>query len=66
MGWTLERIPFSWEKRRRHGVTYLWPVRWEWESYFSSYGLVYGYALTKRNAEKALIESERELLSQRP
>lgn len=65
MAWKLERISLSWEKRKRHGVTYLWPVRWEWESCFSSYGLMYGYALTKRNAERQLIAAERELLSGR-
>jgi hypothetical protein len=65
MGWKLERIPLSWEKRRCHHVTYLWPVRWEWESYFSSHGLMYGYALTKRTAERHLSAAERELLSGR-
>lgn len=66
MGWKLERIPLSWEKRRRFGVTYLRPVRWEWESYFSAYGLMYGFAFTKRTAAKRLAEAERELLSQYP
>jgi hypothetical protein len=62
VSYKLERIPFSWERRNLGRLPYLYPVRWEWESFFSSYGLAYGYALSKRGASKCLLEAERELL----
>lgn len=63
MGWKLERVPRNtWEKRHLGPLPYLYPVRWEWESFFSSHGLAYGFAFTKRGAEKALLRAERELI----
>lgn len=34
------------------------PPLWEYEVAFSSHGLIYGYALTKRRAEKKLLRAQ--------
>lgn len=49
------------EKRRSVGVK-----RYEWEVGFSSHGLAYGYAFTRRRAERKLWNAQAWLLSEEP
>ena len=51
-----------WEIKRRPLI--IGPKRWEWCCANTAYGLIMGYAWTKRGAEQKLIRAERRLYSE--
>ena len=53
MAWHIERTT-SW-------VNPLSPNRWEWMCANTAYGMILGYARTKRQAERRLLHAETEL-----